>query len=1150
MIDESDQAKEALAQANTVEERQRLVGHSLKLRTDAANLLNKYRQTHPGETSATILGKLYDILESLYTDQGGMATPIGTERGDQLSKLAVELARTVDEASSIQYRRRLLELEWDRRNFEGIITRGKELFNASLALRDPENYEAMRYITMALFDYLPVQPYDIVERQLPASAFPEAMDVLLERLNTRRPGDIEIAKRFAEFIVSVGREGRNNLTLSASGQFEGKSAAERFAMARDRIDIMVQRNRDDPAAYLVRYHFLSQFAPTDEALDLASPDLQDVLKLAPSSNEGLILSGLHALRQSGIAARGGEQERARQWESEAEGYFRRTVKDNPLDPLGYQYLGEYLLLVKKSSKDAILVWNEGLKNSMNRSGNEELIGRLIMLLLQEGMVDEARARLGDLSHTIDEMRITRPRDVRRTRDIQDLLTARMYHTAANMAEARIEAAMRENRPEEAKRLRGVVQQQRFDAIQKFEEVLMDFGTAEEHYIIERRSVYYLLLPQSLIQLAQLKLDTLEFDRAATYFRRAARFPDVLKPALVGMSIAYQQSNRLDAATQALGQAAEQFSDDLSLRFTHAMVMFRSQVATNATTPATLDAVQKKLEDLENFRNELPQPWVLDIRLIHLGVARANLSNQADTILEAMNDALRKFRALERKQDAEGNPVNYVQDAEGNIKNYIDDPAFVAEMVGIYSSLASRSDFDRLLDKLRAFPDGEDAYYEARINDALRRASKNEAIDIIDEAIQNPRLSQPRKDHFVAMMQNLKGENVDSAVLLDETYKQLKTTFDESPETLKPQGFFVLAELSLDREDPVTARLVKDRLERLEGPAGTLWRYITVRLMLLEADLDYNRMREFQEEIVRYRAEWDRAYVLSAMIEERYLEANPGDTAVRDKLIVAYRNAIQYGNLQPEVWLRLLGHLEAAGHTEDARLVYRDAALRGLMLESRTGQLPQPYGRMYAQIQEAILNEDAIGADTIARQCIRLAEIRGVAPELLFTLHLTIGKVFLDASMFDSATRHLTITAQSGGRLVYPLALCVAKSGDIDGGFTLLLDEIDQMPSAMPELLPAVLVMMAQLQPSEEVLKRIDALMERIEKGERLTLRGNLVAAEEDHSISLGSRWVNTRKVQSLVVRFPENTGDLDPSVIQFIAPEDVPGEQPSEENTQ
>jgi hypothetical protein len=465
------------------------------------------------------------------------------------------------------------------------------------------------------------------------------------------------------------------------------------------------------------------------------------------------------------------------------------------------------------------------------------------------------------------------------------------------------------------------------------------------------------------------------------------------------------------------------------------------------------------------------------------------------------------------------------------------------MIGIYSSLAARSDFDRLLERLRTFPEGEDAYYEARINDALRRDDKEGAMVIIDEASTNPRLSAAKKERLVTLLQSLRREDEDSPSNLDRAYTMLKTTFDEAPESLKPQAFFLLAILSLERDQPDQARDINARLEKLEGSDGTMWRYVNVRLMLLEPDPDYDRMRKMQDEIADRRPDWDMAYILRTLIEEQYLTMNPGDPATITTLIGAYRAAVNAGNTRPDVWQRLAGLYDIDGKPEEARDIIRQAALRGVMLEARSGQLPQPYGRMYSQVLEAINTEDSTGADMLAQQCIRLAERRGERQELIFVLHLMLGKVFLDATMFDSAIRHLSETAKRGGTYVYPLAVCEAKSGDIDGGFTLLLDEIDLMPSAMPTLLPAILVLLAQVQPSEAVYERIDRLMNRIERGERLTMRGNVEASTEDHVVPLGTRWVDYRRIQSFVIRFPEKTDNFDPSVIQFLAPDELGEEE-------
>ena len=115
---------------------------------------------------------------------------------------------------------------------------------------------------------------------------------------------------------------------------------------------------------------------------------------------------------------------------------------------------------------------------------------------------------------------------------------------------------------------------------------------------------------------------------------------------------------------------------------------------------------------------------------------------------------------------------------------------------------------------------------------------------------------------------------------------------------------------------------------------------------------------------------------------------------------------------------------------------------------------------------------------------------------------------------------------------------------------MLLDEIDLMPSALPTLLPAVLVLLAQVQPSEEVYERIDRLMERIEKGEHRTIYGTLNASDKDTVVPLGSSRLPSRKIQSFVLRFPGNTDNFDPSMIQFVAPEELRSGEPVEQPQQ
>jgi len=114
-----------------------------------------------------------------------------------------------------------------------------------------------------------------------------------------------------------------------------------------------------------------------------------------------------------------------------------------------------------------------------------------------------------------------------------------------------------------------------------------------------------------------------------------------------------------------------------------------------------------------------------------------------------------------------------------------------------------------------------------------------------------------------------------------------------------------------------------------------------------------------------------------------------------------------------------------------------------------------YRPTFSLFEEAIPNGNEAEADRIARECITLAETRDEQPNLVFTLHATLGKILFDAEMYGSAHWYFTEVAKHGGQYVLPLAVCTAKSGDVDGGFSLLLDEIDRDPSVRDLLLPGI-----------------------------------------------------------------------------------------------
>jgi hypothetical protein len=545
----------------------------------------------------------------------------------------------------------------------------------------------------------------------------------------------------------------------------------------------------------------------------------------------------------------------------------------------------------------------------------------------------------------------------------------------------------------------------------------------------------------------------------------------------------------------------------------------------------LDMIEERLRSLNEHRNQLPQPWIIDLRLIHLEMTKAGLSNNAEQILQAQITAMRKFRELEKKElpvqaQKPGSPDQENSQEKQEKKVYSDDLAFLMEIAGIYSALAQLSDFDRIVQKIRELPNGEAAYFSERINDSIRRNDREGAALIIEEALASDLLTASQKQRFVVLLQTLKDKEPNS---LDKVYARLKSTFDQNPDSLKPQGFFLSANMAIDREDYAFAKILLERLEQLDKTSGSWWRYIQARLLLSEPEPSYDQIRQLQEEIAKIRKDWDMAYLLRATIEEKYLLQNPEDSQAKSTLIAAYQAAIRCGNVQPIIWNRLLSLFEETQRTEDAQRLRRDAMIRAIALDAVASQFPQPYQRMYNQVEKSIFDEDTQNADTVARQCIALADARREKNELIFSLNLALGKLFFDAGLLESARRHLMVVAKQGSTNVYPLAVCLAKSQLVNEGFNLILDEINRTPSSQPLLLPSLLVLLSQVQPSEQVLERIDRLMLRIEKGERQVLRGTIT--EDARDIDLGER-----RLRSLVVRFPEMTEIPDPKNIEVYPP--------------
>ncbi|MDR0705358.1 MAG: hypothetical protein LBF88_10270 [Planctomycetaceae bacterium] len=1103
------------------------MAESIKTRVDAANLLDNFNRSQPLPT-LKVLVELNGILESLYKDEGkANATLAGIIRSKQLIDNCTQLIQVIaSDKESLAYRIRLMELEWDRRDFANVIDRAREVQRVEREFNDLNNYNAMRYLTLSVMIRLPLVGYNPLQINL-TPPLPQYLDKLLELVYNMKPSnnDIEIAARYAEFIIDVKRDTFKNV---ASPDLYNAKDEERKTKALAIIDTMVSRNPNEVNAYLTRFRFKTRFIPSEPLPDKLDPDLQAILKLDPNDVEGLILASLYVFQQSALASRSGNTELAEEQKKLGEDLLRRNVLANPHYGLGYQYLGEYLSGEGKID-EAIQIWSDGIAKS-NHPAVEELVGRLVLALLDQKRFEEAEAKIASLNQISIDARMRRPDSVSQIRNMSTLLYSKLYANQGSEILVKAEEAQIAGHSKEAQRLYALTQKKNNDAIEGLDRLLRNFGSQTHDYIIDRQSIYARLLPESLLLAGRLFADLGQWDKAVQYFV-AVDHPtfatNLQDAAALAAANAYQQRTQPDEAIRILKKAVERSPNNKVLDYYYTQSLFRYQISRSNPDPQDLDMVEERLRALNEHREQLPQPWIVDLRLIHLEMTKAGLSNNSEQILQAQVAAMRKFRELETKEL----PVRASKSGTQNPnqpekKVYSDDLIFLIEIAGVYSSLAQLSDFDRIIQKMRELPNGESASFTERINDSLRRNDREGASLIIEEALTSDLLTASQKQRFVILLQTLKDKEPNS---LDKVYTRLKSIFDQNPDSLKPQAFFLLANMAIDRDDIAYAKILLERLKKLDVTSGAWWRYVQVRLLLTEQEPSYDVIRQLQEEVAKIRKDWDMSYLLRATIEEKYLLQNTEDPIVKTTLITAYQSAIRCGNVQPIIWNRLLSLYEETDRVEDAKQLRHDAMIRAIALDATASQFPQPYQRMYNQVEKSIFDEDSQNADNIARQCIALAEARREKSELIFGLNLALGKLFFDAGLFDSASRHLTVVAKQGSTNVYPLAVCLAKNQLVDEGFGLILDEINRTPSSLPLLLPSLLVLLSQVRPSEAVLERIDKLMLRVEKGERLILRGTITQDERD--IDLGER-----RLRALVIRFPEMTDIPDPKNIEVYPP--------------
>ncbi|MDR1925557.1 MAG: hypothetical protein LBQ66_14385 [Planctomycetaceae bacterium] len=1084
----------------------------------AASLLKGVKDKRQDDIA--ILRKYFEVLESLLKDEEGTGTIQARRRGE-IIETCKDIVRNVNIASeAMQYQKKILELEWKQHNNDEVLERSKQIYR-----QNPEDYDALRYIALSAFQQVAAGGrYNPSEVNFPHNYF----DDLLDKVHKIHPEDLEVATCYAGFIIDVQS---SNFAANASTKLTETSEADRVQMAQAIIDEMVARNSDKVLAYLTRYNFNTRFeqfikkVPLEEKLD---SDLESVLRIDPENVEGLILAGRYSYRQATAAQTKGNTKLAETLRARALEYLKRAVDKNQNVDVAYQFLGDFYLS-NGDAANAIKTWEIGVERTLPYA-NPELVGRLVIAYISLKEYDRARKTL---AHLDSYSAVRNMRFLQRVKDMRDLLAARLDAYEAWGLRAKAMSIQDKQDPkniEEINRLFTASNKKLSDAAIALEiyfkanaDTIYNTTNATQ---FEATSIFSQIVSEGALLLGRLMVDQGKPDSAKSYYIKAMAIPRVAQAATIAAAGINQQQGNLKEALDQMKAAVNNDQNNVVLRFLYVQSLFRYCMTSNTVTNEDLDNLRDNLLYLETKRADLTAPWIIDIALIQLEITRASLANDLNILNKATQDAIGKFKAIEKREmppqkDREGKPLPR--------SIYSQHLPFMSSIAAIYATSLQTAEYERVLSEIRSMPGGEYAYYSEVIREANRRGDYENVVDIITNEIpKNEKLTAAQKESFKAIIQTPDPKKP-SVVL--KVYDGLKKTFETTPEVMGPSSLFTLAIYELDQGNVERTKELIKRIKVLEGDAtGTLWRYLQARVLLLEKNPPYDEIREIQKVISNYRPTWDMGYLLQAAIEESAFAGKKMDDETLNIVMKAYSSAIAQGNLQPLVWNRYIALLEILGLLDQARSARVTARLQNISLDA-DGLFPQPYQRMYNLVADQINSTDTKEADKTAQRCIILAESKGESKEFIYSLHKKLGKLFLDNNIYDSAIRHLKKIADVGGINVYPLAVTYAKANRADEGFNLILDEIDKVPSMTPQLLSSTLVLLEQAQPSEKVYQRIDKLINRVENGERLTLSGNEVP--EDRLISLGRK-----RVHSIVIKFAGNNDLPDAKSIEFFQPEE------------
>lgn len=330
----------------------------------SAEYLDRYLRVRPGDAEIqSLLARTFDKgalsinhksrALDLYRDAWA-ANPSDRELGKRHAQLALDLGRP-----------------------EVAIESADRLIAESAAATDAEggadHAAAARYKALAMISQMASDEFrgDQERWKVVVGVFEDAM-----KLN---PADIELAVRLAEIYRRRLHEPEEK---------------ERIKIADRIIDNLVERNAEEPVAYLARYDYRTRYRP-----ETAAPDVD--AQIDADLDRAIEIGRQHASRESlEVTLAAGARASRRKDIQGAEAFYRRATELQPRDYRGWLRLGEVEFEgnTKEAREKAVATWKQGVA----AIGRQEiqLVIPIIGALIDLGRIPEAEEQLRPLAQII------------------------------------------------------------------------------------------------------------------------------------------------------------------------------------------------------------------------------------------------------------------------------------------------------------------------------------------------------------------------------------------------------------------------------------------------------------------------------------------------------------------------------------------------------------------------------------------------------------------------------------------------------------------------------------------------------------------------------------------------------------------------------